>query len=197
LDQLSDTYVNFIGKLSSSKDEMEIDIKLPKRYKSNDLVFTGQEIFDNIQKKLADDTDYKYEFKIVDNKPIVKKMYRVSFDDQQRKIIGIEENEGEGVILTLEELKSKHVEAIMKITELKETLEKREADNFDMFKDIIDALGGLYNYVSKKKLVLMLSKTLKENNFYKSEIGTQYSYEELSSKNKDKIIFELFKKIYK
>lgn len=197
LNKLSDTYIDFINQLTKTKNETELDIKLSKKYKSNDLIFTGQEILDNIQTKLSEDSSYKYEFKITDNKPSVKKIYRIAFDDQQKEIIGKANLESENAIVTIEELKSKHIEAIMKIAELKEIIEKREADNFDMFKDIVNALGGLYNYAVKKKLVLMLSKTLKENNFYDNYKGTRYSYEELSNKNKEKIIIDLFKKIYK
>ena len=197
MDKLSDTYIDFINQLTKTKNETELDIRLSKKYKSNDLIFTGQEILDNIQVKLSDDSSYKYEFRITDNRPSVKKIYKLLSTTNKKEIIGKSDLESENAIVTIEELKSKHIEAIMKIAELNEIIEKRETDNFDMFKDIIDALGGLYNYATKKKLVLMLSKTLKENNFYDSEKGARYSYEGLSNKNKDKVIVDLFKKIYK
>lgn len=77
LDRLSDTYIDFINQLTKTKNETELDIKLSKKYKSNDLIFTGQEILDNIQVKLSEDSSYKYEFRITDNRPSVKKILKI------------------------------------------------------------------------------------------------------------------------
>lgn len=191
IDLLTNTYIDFINKLSSSKNEAELDIVLSKKYKSNDLVFTGQEIVDNIQKKLADDTNYVYEFRVIDNKPIIKKKYRVSFDNKPELKID------DAMIVTIEDLKSKHVEALLKIKELEDDIIKKESENHAVFLDLIEASGGLYQYVAKKKLILMLSKILKEFNLYNSEVGTQYSYENLTTQDKNKIIDTLYNKVYK
>lgn len=164
---------------------------LSKKYKSKEIVYTGQEIVDNIQKKLADDVNYIYEFRVIDNKPIIKRKYRVSFDNK----VGIKVDEN--MIVTVEDLKSKHVEALMKIEELKAEIVKIDKENHVIFLELIDALGGLYQYASKKKLILMLSKILKEFSSYSNEKGTQYSYESLSQANKDKVIELLYSKVYK
>ena len=217
LDALSNTYIDFINKLSSTKNEAELDITLSKKYKSNDLIFLGQEIVDSIQKKLADDPSFVYEFRVVDNRPVIKRMYRVLFDDQEAskmKDIGakgtfkadsivftdktgtIHTIKNDNIIVTIEDLKSKHVEALMKITELETEIKKKEDENHALFMDLIEAMGGLYQYASKKKLILMLSKILKELGLYSSERGTQYSYEDLSAYDKDKVINTLYTKVY-
>jgi hypothetical protein len=214
IDSLTNTYIDFINKLASSKNETELDIVLSKKYKSNDLIFTGQEIVDNIRKKLAEDTNYVYEFRTMDNKPIVKRIHRVSFDDKvgfsviedldldeegktyrDRKGI-IHKIKTDNIIVTIEDLKSKHVESLMKIEELKEEVQKLKDENKAVFLELVEALGGLYQYSSKKKLILMLSKVLKELGFYDSEKGTQYSYEGLSAYHQDKVINALYDKVY-
>lgn len=217
LDALTNTYIDFINKLTTDKSEAELDIVLSTKYKSNELIFTGQEITDGIQAKLADDTNYVYEFRVVDNRPIVKRMHRVSFDDQvtakmkdirftgkiQADSVVYTDKSGEAhtikndnIITTIEDLKSKYVEALMKIDELNIEINRKEAENFAVFLDLADALGGLYQYATKYKLILMLSRILKELDFYDNERGTQYSYEDLSQPNKDKVLKIVFKKVY-
>jgi len=215
LDSLTNTYIDFINKLSSSKNEAELDIILSKKYKSNDLIFLGQEIIDNIQKKLADDVNYVYEFRVVDNKPVIKRMYRVLFDDQEIsriKELGAKGNfkadsivltnkdgevltiKNDNIIVTIEDLKSKHVEALMEIAKLKAEVNKKDEENRVVFMELVEAVGGLYTYASKNKLILMLSKILKELELYDNELGTQYSYERLNAGNKDKVINILYTK---
>lgn len=191
LESLSNTYIDFINKLTSSKDETGLDIVLSKKYKSNDLVFMGQEIVDNIQKKLADDTNYVYEFKVIDNRPVVKRLHRVSFDN-----LDIPNIKGDNMIVTIEDLKSKYTEALMKISMLTAENKKKDAENHLVFLDAVEAYGGLYNFVSKKKLILMFSRILKELGFYNDEKGSQYSYDTLDSTDKLKVINTLYTKVY-
>jgi len=156
------------------------------------MLFTGQEIVDNIQKKTAGDSDFVYEFRVIDNKPIVRKKHRISFDNTDSL-----KNEDINTIVTIEDLKSKYVESLMIIQDLKNIIEKKDTDNFKIFVELVEASGGLYQYVSKRKLVLTLNKILKEKNFYDSEIGTQYSYEKLSAEDKQAIINILYTKVYR
>ncbi len=215
LDLLTNTYIDFIDKFTKNKSEAELDLVLSKKYKSNDLVFTGQEIVDNIQKKLAGDSKYVYEFRVMDNKPIVKRIYRVSFDDkvglsieedldQEQDGTTYKDRKGavhkiktDNIIVTIEDLKSKHVEALMRIEELKEQIAEKEQENKTLFLELVEALGGLYQYASKKKLILMLSRVLKELNLYNVEKGTQYSYDGLSLYNQNKVMEALYDKVYK
>jgi len=194
LEALANTYIDFISKLTAETNEIELDIGLSKKYKSRDLVFAGHEIVDNIQKKLADDIDYIYEFKVIDNQSVVKRKYRVSFDNKQSAILN---DLGDSNLVTMEDLKSKYVEATIKITELELIITTKEEQNFALFLDLVEAKGGLYKYASKKKLILMFSRVLKEFELYIDERGTQYSYEDLDKNNKDKVLRTLYSKIYK
>jgi hypothetical protein len=100
-------------------------------------------------------------------------------------------------ITTIEDLKSKYVEALIKIDDLNTIITKKETENRLVFLELVDALGGIYQYASKKKLILTLSKILKELKFYDSEIGTQYSFEKLSEENKSKVVETLYNRVYK
>lgn len=191
LNRLSNTYVDFINELTGAEN-IDLDIILSKKYKSDGLVFTGQEIIDNIQKKLAGDTKYIFEFRVVDNKPIIKRKYRVSFDSNDGLQL-----EDTITIATIEDLKSKHVEALIKIEELKKEIDKKESENYAVFLELVNAKGGLYKYASDKKLILMLSKILKDLGVYDSDTGTQYSYEKLNRVNKSKVTSTLYNQVYK
>jgi hypothetical protein len=193
LDLLTNTYIDFLNKVEDNKEGISLDLEISKKYKSNDLIFTGQEIIDNIQGKLAGDNDFIYEFRVVDNKPTIRKKHRISFDNYEK--MKLDDNSAD--ITTIEDLKSKYVEALIKIDDLNTIITKKETENRLVFLELVDALGGIYQYASKKKLILTLSKILKELKFYDSEIGTQYSFEKLSEENKSKVVETLYNRVYK
>lgn len=207
LENVTSTYIDLIDKISDNKTDIELDLILNKKYKSGGFTFTGQEIIDNIRKKLQGNMNYIYEFRTKDNKPIIKKDYRIFSDDKMfAKVNDISFTDRTGkehkikndnIIVTIEDLKSKYIESLAEIDKLKEEIETKEETNYNLFLEIVEATGGLYQFVSKKKMILMLSRILKEFGFYLNEKGTQYSYEELTPENKTKVLELYYKKVYK
>lgn len=208
LDRVTDQYINLIDKLSAQGEtKVDLDLVLNKNYKRGNLVFTGKELTDEIQKKLARDINYTYEFTSVDNKPVIKRDYRIFHDDQVKaKISDVTFKDREGnvhkikndnVLITIEDLKSKYAEAQEDLYKLGKELIESEETNTKLFLDMVEVSGGLYAFASRKKWILMLARILKEKGFYKDDLGTEFSYNRLSKEEQDIILETFYEKVYK
>lgn len=208
LDNITQSYVDIITEaLQHDKKGFELDIILSKKYKYNNLNFKGQEIVDNIRKVLAKDANYTYEFKTVDDRPVISRDYRIFSDTSiKARVEDIEYKDTSGnihhikndnVLITIEDLKSKLMKSIQEIEKLKAELEAKTEENYKLFLDIVEASDGLYGFVTKKKWVLMLSRILKEFNYYDKDKGVEHSYLSLDEKKQKEVLDQFYDKVYK
>lgn len=208
LDNITQSYVDIISEaLQHDKKGFELDIILSKKYRYNNLNFTGQEIVDNIRKMLAKDTNYTYEFKTVDDSPVISRDYRIFSDTSiKARVEDIKYKDKSGnthhikndnVLITIEDLKSKLMKSIQEIEKLKTELETKTEENYKLFLDIVEASDGLYGFVTKKKWVLMLSRILKEFNYYDKDKGVEHSYLSLDEKKQKEVLAQFYDKVYK
>lgn len=208
LNNISNNYIELINELSREKSTIDnLDIILSKRYKFNGLIFTGQQIIDEIRKKLSADVNYSYEFKTVDDRPIITRDYRIFTDDKIKAKVNdmsfedrhgnIHKIKNDNVLVTIEDLKSKYMGSLIEIDKLKKIISDKEDENHKLFLDIIESSGGLYKFAVNKKLILMMSRVLKELNYYNKDSGVEHSFGRLNDKQKLEVIEEFYKKIYK
>lgn len=208
LDNITQSYVDIISEaLQHDKKGFELDIILSKKYRYNNLNFTGQEIVDNIRKMLAKDTNYTYEFKTVDDSPVISRDYRIFSDtsikarvediEYKDKSGNIHHIKNDNVLITIEDLKSKLMKSIQEIEKLKTELETKTEENYKLFLDIVEASDGLYGFVTKKKWILMLSRILKEFNYYDKDKGVEHSYLSLDEKKQKEVLAQFYNKVYK
>lgn len=215
LDRLAAKYINFIEEFLKDEEKVSIsNLNVTKKYKHNGFLFSGQEILDHIQKRLVSNYSFIYEVKIVDNIPVVKRSYRTVLDDElnkstdddllQKGLVFTSHSTGEvykinndNVIATIEDLKAKLNETLEEVKKLNGIINKKDADNRKIFFELVEAYGGLYEYASKKKLILMLSRVLKEYKYYNDKRGTKYSFEDLKDKQKNEIINVFYEKVLK
>src|SRR5690554_3661726 len=137
LDELSDWYVELIRVESDHKKDYYLvnpsndheNLILTDRYNYKKCVYTGQEIIDAIRKKLANDNDYVYTFKTIDNKSVISKSYRVILDQEIKKQLDktISELEDinqskEKMFLTIDDLKVKYVSSLRDIDKLNDVI---------------------------------------------------------------------------
>lgn len=208
LGNITQSYIDIISEaLQHDKKGFELDIILSKKYRYNNLNFTGQEIVDNIRKVLAKDTNYTYEFKTVDDSPVISRDYRIFSDTSiKARVEDIEYKDNSGnihhikndnVLITIEDLKSRLMKSIQEIEKLKVELQAKTEENYKLFLDIVKASDGLYGFVTKKKWVLMLSRILKEFNYYNKDKGVEYSYLSLDEKQQKEVLDQFYDKVYK
>lgn len=208
LDNITQSYIDIITEaLQHDKKGFELDIILSKKYRYNNLNFKGQEIVDNIRKVLAKDANYTYEFKTVDDSPIISRDYRIFSDtsikarvediEYKDKSGNIHHIKNDNVLVTIEDLKSKLMKSIQEIEKLKAELEAKTEENYKLFLDIVESSGGLYEFVTKKKWILMLSRILKEFNYYDKDKGVEYSYLSLDENKQKEVLAQFYDKVYK
>lgn len=208
LDNITQSYIDIISEaLQHDKKGFELDIILSKKYRYNNLNFTGQEIVDNIRKVLAKDTNYTYEFKTVDDSPVISRDYRIFSDTSIKARVedikykdksgNIHYIKNDNVLVTIEDLKSKLMKSIQEIEKLKAELEAKKEENYKLFLDIVEASNGLYNFVTKKKWILMLSRILKEFNYYDKDKGVEHSYLSLDENKQKEVLAQFYDKVYK
>lgn len=205
LDTVAEKYASNIRKLTETRKDVEVkDLKDEQKYRSGSFSFYGKEIISAVQDKLSRDVNYTYEMRMVSDYPVWSRSYIVYKDDALKdRETGIIFTDHEGnvtqikndnIVVTIEDLKARYVESRREIEDLKKVIKQKDLENKNIFIDSVELAGGFYEYVTKKKYVLMLSKLMKDMELYNTDKGVKYSIEALDEEDYNDLLDAFYKR---